>query len=144
MSTTGSARRSVNQLVALVFGAVYLLVGLVGFVITGFSGFAATNSERFLLFFEINPLHNIVHLLIGAALLASSRTLASARGTNTAVGAVYLLVGLLGLFIANNTNPANILSLNGADNVLHLGTAAVLLITGLAADKAARTSARTV
>ena len=139
--TTDPAGRSVNSTVALVFGVIYLLVGLVGFFITGFSGFAATNSSDSLLGFSINPLHNLVHLLVGLALLGSSRALASARSANLAVGAVYLVVGIIGLFIASPTNSANILSLNGADNVLHLGTAIILLAVALAADKHARRTA---
>ena len=35
---------SPNRLVAAVFGVVYLLVGLLGFVVTGFSSFAGTNT----------------------------------------------------------------------------------------------------
>ena len=56
------------------------------------------------------------------------------RAANTAVGAVYLVVGVLGLFILDSS--ANILALNGADNGLHLVSGAVLLGVGLFADKA--------
>jgi len=131
-TTTG---RSVNRLVAGVFGAVYLLVGLLGFAVTSGVGFAATEGEN-LIIFEVNPLHNIVHLLIGGLLLLGSRTVASAKGVNTAVGGVYLLVGLLGLFLVGSG--ANILALNGADNVLHLGSAVLLLGVGLSQDKKVR------
>ena len=127
---------SPNRLVAAVFGVVYLLVGLVGFAVTGFSNFAGTDTGDKLLVFEINPLHNIVHLAIGALLLLSSRAVATAKGANTAVGAVYLLVGILGLFLIGSD--ANILSLNGADNVLHLASAIVLLGVGLSQDKNVR------
>lgn len=123
---------SPNRLVAAVFGVVYLLVGLLGFVVTGFSNFAGTNGDS-LLGFEVNPLHNIVHLLIGALLLGASRAVATAKGANTTVGAVYLLVGILGLFLLDSS--ANILALNSADNVLHLASAIVLLGVGLSADK---------
>lgn len=125
--------QSPNRLVAAVFGAVYLLVGLLGFTVTGGLPFVGQEGNP-LIVFDVNPLHNIVHLLIGAALLASSRAVATAKGVNTTVGAVYLLVGLLGLFIIGSG--ANILALNGADNVLHLGSALILLAVGLGADKA--------
>src|SRR5918993_3313124 len=65
------------QRFAQVFGAVYLLVGLLGFVVTGFGDFAATSDDKFLLF-GVHPLHNIVHLGVGALWLASSRSEASA------------------------------------------------------------------
>lgn len=80
----------------LAFGTVYLLIGLLGFAVTGFSDFAA-DTETKLIIFDVNPLHNIVHLLIGAGLLAGARTHASAKAMNTAIGAAYLLVALIGL-----------------------------------------------
>jgi hypothetical protein len=133
---TGRLTDSPNRLVAAIFGVVYLLVGLLGFAYTGFEDFAGTNTdEKILGIFEVNGLHNVVHLLIGAVLLAASRTVAAAKGANTFVGAVYLLVGIIGLFIANNTSDLNILSLNGADNVLHLASALVLLGVALSQDK---------
>lgn len=131
---------SPNRLLATVFGAVYVLVGLAGFAVTGFGDFAGTHTGDKLIVFEINPLHNIVHLAIGALLLLASRHVASAKSANTLVGAVYLLVGIVGLFILDSS--ANILSLNGADNVLHLASAIVLLGVGLSQDKRVATSAR--
>lgn len=126
---------SPNRLVAAVFGVVYLLVGLLGFAVTGFSDFAGTKGDT-LIVFDVNPLHNIVHLAIGALLLFSSKNVAAAKGSNTAVGAVYLLVGIIGLFVLDSS--ANILALNGADNVLHLASAIVLLGVGLSQDKNVR------
>jgi uncharacterized protein DUF4383 len=128
-----ATRRSVNVLVGYVLGAVYLLVGLLGFAVTSGVGFAATEGGS-LLGFEVNPLHNVVHLAVGAALvLAARQGPAASRAVNTAVGGVYLLVGVLGLFILGSS--ANILALNGADNVLHVVSAAVLLGVGLGADR---------
>jgi hypothetical protein len=131
---------SPNRLLATVFGAVYVLVGLVGFAVTGFGDFAGTHTGDKLIVFEINPLHNIVHLAIGALLLFASRASSTAKGANTLVGAVYLLVGIVGLFILDSS--ANILSLNSADNVLHLASAIVLLGVGLSQDKSVTTGAR--
>jgi hypothetical protein len=131
-------RNSPNRLVATVFGAVYLLVGLVGFVVTSGVGFVSTEGAN-LIIFEINPLHNVIHLAIGAALLyAGVKDVQLARTVNTAVGAVYLLVGILGLFLLNS--PLNIIALNGADNVLHLASAVLLLGVGLSLDKVPATA----
>ena len=124
---------SPNRLVATVFAAVYLLVGLAGFLVTGGLPFAGQQGNA-LVVFDVNPLHNVVHLGIGLALLLASRSVAGARATNTTIGAVYLLVGVLGLFLIGSG--ANILALNGADNVLHLASAVLLLAVGLGADKA--------
>ncbi|MEW1808985.1 DUF4383 domain-containing protein [Pseudarthrobacter sp. NPDC080039] len=126
-------RTSANKLLATVFGAVYLLVGLAGFAVTSGVGFFATKGPD-LIIFAVNPLHNIIHLAIGAALLlAGLKSVPAARSVNTAVGAVYLLVGILGLFLLDSA--ANIIALNGADNVLHLASAILLLGVGLSQDK---------
>jgi hypothetical protein len=139
--THGSLTDSPNRLLGTVFGVVYVLVGLLGFVYTGLSDFAGTNTDdKILGIFEVNPLHNIAHLLIGALLLFSAQKgVAAARGSNILVGAVYLLLGVVGLFILDSD--LNILSLNSADNVLHLGSAVLLLGVGLSQDKNVRRDA---
>ncbi|MET0716123.1 DUF4383 domain-containing protein [Mycetocola miduiensis] len=134
-------RTSPNRLLATVFGGVYLLVGLLGFAVTGGVSFIATEGNLLLGLFAVNPLHNIAHLLIGAALLiAGLSNVAAARTVNTVVGAVYLLLGIVGFFLVGTA--LNILALNTADHFLHLASAIVLLGVGLAADKRADTSAR--
>ena len=130
-------RTSPNRLLGTIFGAVYLLVGLLGFAVTDGIGFLATKGGLLLGIFEVNPLHNIAHLLIGAALLiAGLSSVAAAKGVNTTVGAVYLLLGIVGFFLVG-TN-LNILALNSADHFLHLASAIVLLGVGLAADTSTR------
>ncbi|MEO6309967.1 MAG: DUF4383 domain-containing protein, partial [Leifsonia sp.] len=109
-----------------------------GFAVTGGVGLVATQGGLLLGIFEVNPLHNIAHLLIGAALLiAGLSTATAAKAANTTVGAVYLLLGIVGFFIASTA--ANILALNTADHFLHLASAIVLLGVGLAADKVVAT-----
>lgn len=136
MSTApATTTRSTNTLVGTVFGAVYLLIGLAGFAVTSGVGFASTEGHA-LIFFDVNPLHNIVHLLIGAALLLAARAgVRQAKAANTTVGAVYLLVGVLGLFLVGSE--ANILALNHPDNLLHFASAALLLGAGVTQDKRA-------
>ena len=72
--------------------------------------------------FEINPLHNLVHLAIGLAGLALWRRLDTARTYGWLLAAGYGLAFIYGLFAAGNSD-INFLSLNGADNVLHLVSA---------------------
>lgn len=130
-------RTSPNKLLATVFGAVYLLVGVLGFFVTSGIGFFATEGRN-LIIFEVNPLHNVIHLAIGAALLISGlSSVTAAKSTNSAVGAVYLLVGIVGLFLPGSA--LNIIALNGADNVLHLASAMVLLAVGLSQDRSPST-----
>ncbi|MGG5173866.1 DUF4383 domain-containing protein [Pseudarthrobacter sp. J1763] len=127
-------RTSPNRLLATIFGAVYLLVGVLGFFVTSGIGFFATEGRN-LIIFEVNPLHNIIHLAIGGALLFAGMTsVAVAKSVNTTVGAVYLLVGIVGLFLTSSA--LNIIALNGADNVLHLASALLLLAVGLSQDRA--------
>jgi Domain of unknown function (DUF4383) len=109
------------QLLTLAIGVVYTLVGILGFVVTGFENFAAETNET-LLGFELNPLHNIVHLLIGVLGLVMWRRLDTARTYGWLLLAAYGLVFLYGLFAAGNSD-INFLSLNGADNGLHLVSA---------------------
>lgn len=128
----------INKKVGIGFGAVYILVGLLGFVVTGFSGFASMNGPSLLGIFMLNPLHNIVHVLVGALLIVGGlASLTVNKGVNATVGAVYLLVFVAGLAVQGSS--ANILALNGADHGLHLISALLLLTVGLAAD---RTSTR--
>lgn len=138
MPTTTFGGRTLNQTLALAFGAVYALVGLLGFAVSGDVDFAGQDGAS-LLGFDVNGLHNIVHLLIGVVLLAASRTHAAAKGVNLTIGAVYVLLAVLGPFI-NNT-AADIIGLNGADHVLHLLSGVLLVGVAVAADKTARTTA---
>ncbi|MFD4959599.1 DUF4383 domain-containing protein [Microbacterium sp. NPDC058389] len=127
-------RTSPNRLVATIFGAVYLLVGLLGFAVTGGVGFLATEGGLLLGVFAVNPLHNIAHLLIGGSLLAAGLVSARAAKTvNIVVGAAYLLLGIAGFFLVGTA--ANILALNVPDHFLHLASAIVLLGVGLAAER---------
>ena len=58
--------KTVPEILALAFGAVYLLVGIVGFFVTGFDNFAGNEQHEMLIgLFMINPLHNIAHILVG-------------------------------------------------------------------------------
>ncbi len=115
--------------VAAVFGAVYLLVGILGFVLV-------SGGEGDLLgLFPVNALHNIVHVLLGAILLYGSMSFAAAVQTTRGVGIVLLILGVLG-FIA--PDGFGLVPLGGNDIWLHLATGAILLATGfMATDDAA-------
>lgn len=129
--------KSPNRLLARVFGAGYLLVGLIGFTATSGVGFFDTTGGLLLGIFEVNVFHNVAHLLLGAALLIAGQSNARAAQTvNTVIGAAYLLLGIIGPFILGSST--NILAMNGADNALHFGSGVILLGVGLGADRARR------
>jgi hypothetical protein len=126
-------RTSPNRTLATIFGAVYLVVGILGFAVTEGVGLFATNGGLLLGVFEVNVAHNAAHLIIGVFLFITGiSNVSAAKFTNTVIGGAYLALGVVGLFILNSA--FNILALNGADNVLHLGSAIVLLAVGLGAD----------
>ncbi|WP_457973608.1 DUF4383 domain-containing protein [Arthrobacter sp. D1-17] len=122
-SHTGA--KSKLQKASQAVGAVFLLVGILGFI-PGITSnydslaFAGHGSEALLLgIFQVSVLHNIVHLLFGAAGLAMARTHSQAKNFLLYGGIIYLVLWLYGLLVGHDT-PANFVPLNGADNWLHL------------------------
>jgi len=129
-------RSSPNRLIGVVFGAVYIVVGALGFAVTGGVSFLATQGGMLLGIFMVNPLHNVAHLLIGAALLVAGLvSTRAAKATNTVVGAAYLLLGIVGFFLVGTA--ANILALNTFDHFLHLASALLLLAIGVGVERTA-------
>ncbi len=93
------------QVVALLAGAAFLLVGLLGFV-PGITSrysdlsFAGNQSQAHLLgLFQISVLHNLVHALFGIVGLIAAKTAAGARGFLLGAGAVYLVLTVFGMLI---------------------------------------------
>ena len=119
--------RTPVQIFSLVFGIVYVLAGLAGFLVTGFRGFAESAGQT-LIVFGLNPLHNIVHILIGAAWIVASRSESSSRNVSLALGFALGLVAVLGFIGALRF--LAIESLADPDNFLHLVTAALALYFG--------------
>jgi hypothetical protein len=109
---------------ALIVGAVFLLVGILGFIpgITtnyGDMKFAGHESEAELLgIFQVSILHNIVHLAFGIAGIVASRTWDWSRLFLIGGGAIYLLLWIYGLLVGQESG-ANFVPMNTADNWLH-------------------------
>ena len=120
--------KTVPEILALAFGAIYLLVGIVGFFVTGFDNFFEHTDET-LLVFDINPAHNVVHILIGVAGLVLGRTLAGARTYGWLLAVGYGAAFIYGLLAVGED--WDFLNINGADNGLHLSTALVGLVIAL-------------
>jgi Domain of unknown function (DUF4383) len=129
-TNTGDGRRTLPQTLSLVFGIVYLLVGIVGFFVTGFDDFAGNSQhERLIGLFMINPLHNVAHILVGIAGIALAKTLASARTYGWLLTVLYGALFIYGLIAAGES--WDFLNINAADNVLHIATALVGLVIAL-------------
>jgi hypothetical protein len=106
--------------VALIFGCLYLLVGIVGFIM-------APSGGVILGIFPVNIFHHIIHILFGGlGLLAGWR--GRGRLYCQILGVVFFLLGLLGLLAPSVA--AAILAHTGADlttdNLLHLMTGIAL------------------
>jgi hypothetical protein len=120
-----------SQWVALVTSVVFVAVGVAGFIATGFDDFAAHDTGEKVLIFEVNPVHNLVHLVLGLVGLALVWRLRGALTFGLLVAIGYGAAFVYGLFAIGND--WDFLSLNWEDNWLHLGLAAVgLAIAGLA------------
>jgi hypothetical protein len=133
---TSRAPRTPVQAASAAVGALFLLVGVLGFVpgvTTNYGDLAVAGheSEAALLgIFQVSILHNVVHLLFGAAGLALARTAAGAKAFLVGGGAVYLVLWLYGLLI-DKESAANFVPLNSADDWLHFVLGVGMIAVGL-------------
>jgi hypothetical protein len=149
MSSNGRTVGRTNiQKATLAVGAVFLLVGILGFI-PGITsnyeslGFAGHDSEALLLgIFQVSILHNIVHLLFGVAGIALARNAAQSRNYLVVGGAIYLVLWLYGLLIGHDT-PANFVPLNTADNWLHFVLGVGMIGLGVALSRGTGRAGRT-
>lgn len=126
-STAPRSARGAHQWLALIVGVVFLLVGAYGFVVTGFGGFMEHDESQTLLWFAINPLHNIVHLVIGILGVSLWVTSGTARTFGWLLLIGYGAAFAYGLYAVDDPG-INYLNINDADNWLHLGSAVVGLL----------------
>ncbi|MBD0321829.1 MAG: DUF4383 domain-containing protein [Aldersonia sp.] len=131
-----TSARTPIQLAALAVGAVFLLVGILGFIpgITtdyDMMKFAGHESGAKLLgIFNVSILHNVVHLLFGVAGIAMARTAQAARAYLIGGGVIYLVLWLYGLVIDHHS-AANFIPVNNADNWLHLALGVAMIALGV-------------
>jgi len=133
------------RLAAGAVGAVFLLVGILGFVpgvTTDYDGmtFADHESTAMLLgVFNVSILHNAVHLLFGIAGLVLARTISGARAFLVGGGAIYLVLWIYGLVVGPDT-AANFVPLNTADDWLHFVLGVAMIGLGLVLGRGAATA----
>jgi Domain of unknown function (DUF4383) len=141
MTTPQTARWAPVQKAALLVGAVFLLVGVLGFIpgiTTNYDdlAFAGEDSDAELLgLFKVSILHNIVHLLFGVAGLALARTWEGARTFLIGGGVIYLLLWLLGLVGGLDWLPAN-----DVDHWLHFVLGIGMIGAGVVTTRGPRTA----
>ncbi len=113
--------------IALIFGIVYVLIGVLGFV-PALTTTDKNGMDLLLGIFMVGAVHNIIHLAVGAVAIAMSKTFASARLFFKGIGLVYGLIAIVG-FVQGNT-VLGIIDVNAADNFLHLASSLAALYLG--------------
>ena len=120
---------------AAVFGVVFLLAGLSGFV-PGLSpehmhpDMIVTSGLRLAVgLFPVNVLHNLVHLAFGVWGLLAARSVSSSFTYARGVAMIYALLTVLGLLPATNTT-FGLVPIYGNDIWLHAGLAIVAAYFG--------------
>ena len=142
MHSTANAHTDVRyagtpvQKVALVYGIVFLVVGIAGFI-PGLTTnietieFAGHMSEAMLLgIFQVSILHNLVHVLFGIVGLVVTLRFTWSKRYLIWGGVIYAVLLVYGLFI-HGDHDANFVPLNTADNWLHGALALTMILLGI-------------
>jgi hypothetical protein len=123
--------RSAAVKISLELGIAYLLIGVLGFI-PGITQPSTAPGQGLLLgIFAVNTIHNLAHLVLGAALVWAARTGENVRMVNRGLAAVFavLVVGSLVAPIVEGV------AINPPDTGLHLAS---LLVTAAVGFMAAR------
>jgi Domain of unknown function (DUF4383) len=125
------------RLYALIFGAVLVVAGIIGFFYS--SDFASPGDvDDVFGVLSVNGWHNVVHIATGALGLAAFAGGAYAARTYAwGLGVVYIAIAIWGFIIGSGDSILGFIPVNTEDNFLHL----LIGIAGLAA--AAATPATT-
>jgi hypothetical protein len=122
--------RTIDQMYSVLLGLVVIVLGIIGFFLTGFTNFTEMTDHAIFGLFQTNGFHSLVYIIFGLLWLlgASALTPAGNQGMNIAVGGALLLVAVLGYlgYLSLLSIPAGI---NG-DNILHLAVALASVIVG--------------
>ena len=122
---------SLAQKVMPLVGAFYVLIGVVGFFITGFGNFVQ-NTDDALIGFSLNPFHNLVHLAIGGFLIIMSlQSTSVAEGACLGVGLFYVVAFVIGVAGESNLTIISMFGRDDLENLNHLVNGVLLLGLGL-------------
>lgn len=123
---------SLVRMVALVFGVVFILAGIAGFIpgitheVSPVQGMDVADGAVLGLV-PVNLVANLVHLTIGVALLIASRSYSVALNTVRFFGIAYALLAVIGVFAPEGFG---LLPLGGVELAIHILTAIVLIYVG--------------
>lgn len=125
--------------IALIFGVIYTLVGIAGFL-SPLGGTYGMTPVPLLGVFYINLVHNIVHLAIGIPGLLMAGTEESAARYLRVFGIILVLVAVIGFIRVIEANIHGFLPIGGQDVWLHLVSGLVMLWGASTAGRPARAS----
>lgn len=120
---------------ALVFGIVFILVGILGFVPNPLVGMGAL--------FDTNLAHNLVHLVFGIILVGCALRMPSQSALwLKIIGVAYLLIAVLGfVMVPNGGSLLGLVDTNMADHLLHVVLGVVLVVAGFVGKGGSKSSA---
>jgi len=122
------------QKLAGVFGVIFILVAILGFISPGGLVMAMDPTTGMVLgVFPVNLLHNIVHLAFGVWGFVASRSWSGSKTFFTAGGIIYVVLTCLGFL---SPMGFGLVPLGGADIWLHGVLAIAMLAIGLTAKPA--------
>ena len=125
------------QKLAGVFGVVFIVIAILGFITPGGMAMAMAPDTGMLLgVFPVNLLHNVVHLLFGIWGLVASRSWSGSKSFFTIAGVIYAVLTCVGFLAPSGFG---LVPLGGADIGLHAVLAIVMLGIGLSAKPSAST-----
>ena len=122
---------SLAQRFAQVFGIIYLVVGVLGFIpiapilVGALFNVIGPFNGLLLGLFPVNWLHNLAHIAIGVAGLVSYRNPVTARSYALVIGVLYIVLAVVGLLLPTLFG---LLPLGGLDITLHALTAILALV----------------
>lgn len=127
---TAPGPRTIDQQYSVLLGIVVIVLGIIGFALTGFTNYTEMTDHYIIGLFQTNGFHNTIYIIVGLLWLLGGFTLTPAgnQGLNIAVAGTLLIVAVLGFmgYWHLLSIPAGV---NG-DNILHLVVALTTLIIG--------------
>lgn len=122
------------QRVAMVFGIVFIVLGVLGFLASGMDMTAdPATAPRLLGLFPVNAVHNGVHLAFGIWGVLAARSWAGAKNYAQIAGVLYLILAVLGLVVPDTFG---LIPIGGNDIWLHALLGLVLAGVGFTAKAA--------
>jgi hypothetical protein len=122
------------QKLAGVFGVIFILVAVLGFIVPGGLVMAMDPTTGMILgVFPVNLLHNIVHLLFGIWGLVASRNWAGSKQFFTVGGIIYVVLTVVGFL---SPTGFGLVPIGGANIGLHAVLAVAMLAIGYTAKAA--------